>query len=258
MRSIGAVLSCRAQGGEVFKTNPSCHTKPFVFSSLPKSPRAPRRAQPTRQLARAKRSLLSAQHSVRAPAYRFPKAEKAFRFLTHSAVSRLKKNPKSHITYGKLDFRVRTTCFRCLGKVRDFDQWEIRTWELLAGEIDQSGGRCVSEPPNITHSPSSSQRVSNGDCGAAWGLGPGPPLGGGLFSFGGSIQQSCGLLHGEERRPPGKGLEAQRGVAGLGFLLMENGIRRTVSPNMEGDIHTHPAAQVADCEDGWGMDLRVI
>ena len=27
----------------------------------------------------------------------------------------------------KLDFRVRTTCFRCLGKVRDFDQWEIRT-----------------------------------------------------------------------------------------------------------------------------------
>ena len=58
----------------------------------------------------------------------------------------------------KLDFRVRTTCFRCLGKVRDFDQWEIRTWEHLAGEVDQSGGRCVSEPPNITHSPSASQR----------------------------------------------------------------------------------------------------
>ena len=29
------------------------------------------------------------------------------------------------------------------------------------------------------------------------------PLRGGLFSFGGSIQQSCGLLRGEERRPPG-------------------------------------------------------
>ena len=41
----------------------------------------------------------------------------------------------------KLDFRVRTTCFRCLGKVGDFDQWEIRTWELLAGEVDQLGGR---------------------------------------------------------------------------------------------------------------------
>ena len=30
------------------------------------------------------------------------------------------------------------------------------------------------------------------------------PLRGRLFSFGGSIQQSCGLLHGEERRPLGR------------------------------------------------------
>ena len=34
------------------------------------------------------------------------------------------------------------------------------------------------------------------------GSGTQDPLRGGLFSFGGSIQQSCGLLHGEERRPP--------------------------------------------------------
>ena len=99
----------------------------------------------------------------------------------------------------KLDFRVRTTCFRCLGKVRDFDQWEIRTWELLAGEVDQSGGRCVSEPPNITHSPSPIQRWR---LRSRLGNGTRAPLRGGLFSFGGSIQQSCGLLHGEERRPP--------------------------------------------------------
>ena len=34
------------------------------------------------------------------------------------------------------------------------------------------------------------------------GSGTQDPLRGGLFSFGGSIQQSCGLLHGEEQRPP--------------------------------------------------------
>ena len=51
----------------------------------------------------------------------------------------------------KLDFRVRTICFRCLGKVRDLDQWEIRTWELLAGEVGQLGGQIRIERRSLWH-----------------------------------------------------------------------------------------------------------
>ena len=92
----------------------------------------------------------------------------------------------------KLDFRARTTCFRCLGKVGDFGQWEIRTWELLAGEVDQSGGRRVSEPPNITHSPGLSQLVSHGGDGAAWGMGPRTPLGGGSSPLAAAFSRAAG------------------------------------------------------------------
>ena len=83
---------------------------------------------------------------------------------------------------------------------------------------------------NLRTSSTQQARVSDG-FGAALGVGPRTPLGG-LFSFGGSIQQSCGLLHGEERRPPGR--PSYRGTS------------------------TPAAAQVADCEGGWGMDLRVF
>ena len=44
-----------------------------------------------------------------------------------------------------------------------------------------------------------------------------PPRRGGLFSFGGSIQQSSGLLHREERRPPSRPWGAANGAAGPGF-----------------------------------------
>ena len=42
-----------------------------------------------------------------------------------------------------MDFRARTTCFRCLGEVRYFDKWDMQTWQLQAGEVDHFGGRSV-------------------------------------------------------------------------------------------------------------------
>ena len=76
------------------------------------------------------------------------------------------------------------------------------------------------------------------------------PLRGRLFSFGGSIQQSCGLLHGgEERRPPGRPWGAARrrrpGILLHRFDMVKR--RRTggaskVELNMEGDIHTGRSA----------------
>ena len=47
---------------------------------------------------------------------------------------------------------------------------------------------------------------------------PGPPQGGGLFCFGGSIQPSSGLLHGEERGPPRSPWGAANVVVGPFFF----------------------------------------
>jgi len=48
------------------------------------------------------------------------------------------------------------------------------------------------------------------------------------------------------------GLEAQRGVASLGFCLWKLGRGERCRRIWRGDIHTGPAAQVADCDAGSG------
>ena len=118
--------------------------------------------------------------------------------------------PSFRTALSKLDFRARTICFRCLGKVGDFDQWEVRTWELLAGEVDQLGGRSSSP----TH-----QSLSAGH---QWrwlslsGSGTRDPLGGGSSPLAAAFSRAAGYCT-EKSEGHRAGLGAQRGVAGLGF-----------------------------------------
>ena len=63
------------------------------------------------------------------------------------------------------------------------------------------------------------ESFSNGDCGAAWGMGPWPSLGGGSSPLAAAPSRAAGYCTVEKSEGHQAGLGAQRGVAGPGFCL---------------------------------------
>ena len=62
------------------------------------------------------------------------------------------------------------------------------------------------------------ESFSDGDCGASWGMGPWTPLGGGSSPLAAAFSRAAGYCT-EKSEGHRAGLEAQRGVAGLGFCF---------------------------------------